>query len=224
VFYRPRAPVSSGFLFMDQKVHSRIVFFIDGFNLYHSLDASKKYHCYKWLDLKKLAKSFLRKTDDLKKIYYFTALATWKNESMNRHRKYIRALELGPIEVVYGKFKSRDKRCHKCKKVFSTYEEKQTDVNIAIQLFESAIKNEFDTALIISGDSDLIPSINAVKRNFPNKKVGIIIPIDRNAEELKNTAHFHMKMKTRHLESSRFPDEIDIGNGAKLKCPPKWKS
>ena len=45
---------------------------------------------------------------------------------------------------------------------------------------------KFDKAFIISGDSDLIPSIRAVKESFPGKEIGVIVPIGRSAIDLKN--------------------------------------
>ena len=42
----------------------------------------------------------------------------------------------------YGDFKRKDKRCPNCKKQYSTFEEKQTDLNIALQLFQLAVKDD----------------------------------------------------------------------------------
>ena len=201
---------------------NRITFLIDGFNLFHALDNNHLYHKYKWLDLTKLSKCFGTKKDKIENIYYFTALATWSQSKMKKHKKYIKALELNNINVIYGEFRKKDKFCPLCKRTYKTFEEKQTDVNIAIQLFELAIKDEYDTAIIISGDSDLIPSIQAVKTTFPNKNIGIVIPIGRRAELLKQICDFHIKMKEKHLRSSLFEKEIDIGNNKKLICPPDW--
>ena len=39
-----------------------------------------------------------------------------------------------------------------------------------------AHKNEFDKAIIISADSDLIPPIKLIQSEFANKKVHILIP------------------------------------------------
>jgi len=83
-------------------------------------------------------------------------------------------------------------------------------------------RDEFDTALIISGDSDLVPVVEAVKTLFPAKRVGVIIPINGKAASLKYACEFHMKMKEKHLKASVFPDEIDLGGGIKLLRPPSW--
>lgn len=88
---------------------NRIVFFIDGFNLFHSLDSNPLYHKYKWLDLSNLAKKFITRNDTIKDIYYFTALTTWNLEKIKRHQLYIKALELNNIKIIYGKFRKKPK-------------------------------------------------------------------------------------------------------------------
>jgi len=202
---------------------NRVIFFIDGFNLYHALNDSPKLRKYKWLDLSKLANCYVTKKETIDKIYWFTALATWSPAKMSRHKIYIKALEINNLNIVYGEFRKKDKICRLCNRQYQTYEEKQTDVNIAIHLFQLAIQDKFDKAIIISGDSDLIPAIKAVRNTFPSKSIGIVIPIGRRAESLKQNSDFHMKMKEKHLKSSLFNEVIDLGNNKKLICPPYWK-
>ena len=199
-----------------------VIFFVDGFNLYHSLDSNPNLHKYKWLNITKLTKLFLKKNEHISDIYYFTALATWAPNKVKRHKIYIKALELNNVKIVYGEFRRRTKKCPICKKQYVTYEEKQTDVNIAIHLFRLAIQDKYDKAFILSGDSDLIPSIKSVQNTFPQKSLGVIIPIGRRAELLKQTCDFHMKLKEKHLQSSLFEKTIDLGNNKKLVCPPNW--
>ncbi|MBM4176198.1 MAG: NYN domain-containing protein [Ignavibacteria bacterium] len=61
---------------------NRVIFLIDGFNLYHSIvEASKDLNgaSTKWLNLNSLCNSFLHIVGgkaQLQKIYYFSALAT----------------------------------------------------------------------------------------------------------------------------------------------------
>lgn len=200
----------------------RVIFFIDGFNLYHAINFNQNFHKYKWLNLSKLASLYITKRENIESVYYFTALATWSQSKVKKHKTFIRALELNNINIIYGEFKRRDKFCNLCKRTYQTFEEKQTDVNIAIQLFKLSIEDKYDKAIIISGDSDLIPSISAVRNTFPHKKIGVVIPIGRRAEALKQTCDFHMKMKEKHLKSSLFEKEISLGNNKKLICPPEW--
>jgi len=202
----------------------QIIFFIDGFNVYHALEENPQYHRYKWLDFSKLAKCFITKKDIIADILYFTAYADWDPAKKARHKVLIEALRMKKVNIVFGKFKYRDKKCRLCGGTYQIPEEKQTDVNIAIKLFQAALKDDFDRAIIISGDGDLIPAIKAVKESFPHKEIGLVIPIGRQAEELKNACDFHMKMKEKHLLDSQFPDEIIIDPVKKisLKRPPSW--
>lgn len=202
----------------------RIIFLIDGFNVYHALDDESKYHKYKWLDYSSLAKCFVSPKDQIVVIFYFTAYTEWNPSEKARHQVFIRALRQKGVKIVFGKFRNKDHMCRICRKEYSTFEEKQTDVNIAITLFQAAINNDFDTAIIISGDSDLIPAIEGIKKIFPAKEIGLVIPIGRRANELKDVYDFHMKMKEKHLRSSQFPDSIVIDpvKNVVLNRPPTW--
>ncbi len=183
---------------------NRIAFFVDGFNLYHSLDSSYQYHRYKWLNLDKLARCFITSHDKVEKVFYFTTYATWDRVKLVKHQTYAKALQSVGVEAVFGAFRYVDKICRICHKQYKTFEEKQTDVNIAIKLFQTAVQDLWDAAIIVSGDSDLIPAIQAVKNTFPAKRIGLAIPIGRRAEELNQVVEFHMKVKVRHLATSQF--------------------
>src|SRR5438132_1639564 len=100
---------------------SKIVAFVDGFNLYHALDYfeagpdHQRYHKYKWLNLRKLASLFVFGKDALENVLYFTTLASWDAGKTARHKLYIRALENEGVQVVYGEFKRKKKHCQLCK-------------------------------------------------------------------------------------------------------------
>ena len=203
---------------------NRVSFFIDGFNVFHSLDSEKFYHKYKWLDLSSLAKCFVSSKDTVVDIYYFTSYAEWEPAKKARHQLLIRALTMKGVKIVFGKFKLRDKKCRLCHKTYQTFEEKQTDVNISIKLFQCAHNDTFDTAILMTGDSDIVPAIIAVKETFPAKRIGLVIPIGRSAEEIKKACDFHMKMKEKHLRSSQFPNSIviDAAKNITLERPTNW--
>jgi uncharacterized LabA/DUF88 family protein len=203
---------------------NRVSFFIDGFNVFHSLDSEKIYHKYKWLDLSSLAKCFVSSKDTVVDIYYFTSYAEWEPAKKARHQLLIRALTMKGVKIVFGKFKLRDKKCRLCHKTYQTFEEKQTDVNISIKLFQCAHNDTFDTAILMTGDSDIVPAIIAVKETFPAKRIGLVIPIGRSAEEIKKACDFHMKMKEKHLRTSQFPNfiVIDAAKNITLDRPANW--
>jgi uncharacterized LabA/DUF88 family protein len=208
---------------------ARIVFFVDGFNLFHALDFLKtgpehyKYQKYKWLNLRKLASLFVGRLDSLQEVILFTALATWDVGKVARHKLYIRANESAGVSVIYGEFKRKEKRCSLCHGRYPTFEEKQTDVNIALSLLQYAITDRYDRAVIVSGDTDLIPAIKAVRSTFPAKQIGVILPIGRSSEDLLKHADFRHKMREYHLASSRFPDQIRLSDNSVIDCPVSWK-
>ena len=50
-----------------------------------------------------------------------------------------------------------------------TYREKGTDVKIAVDLIIGAVDNLYDSAILVSSDTDLIPAIRYVK--YKDKKI-----------------------------------------------------
>jgi uncharacterized LabA/DUF88 family protein len=169
-----------------------------------------------------LAHHFINRFEKIEDVYYFTALTSWNQKKVKRHKIYIKALNSAGVKMVYGQFKKKTKRCKICHKVYETFEEKQTDVNIAIYLFKLAIEDRYDKAFIISGDSDLIPSIMAIKESFAQKEIGVIIPIRGRAFELKSACDFHIQMKEKHLKMNQFPDEIKLPDDSCIIRPPSW--
>jgi len=207
---------------------AKIVVFIDGFNLYHALDHFEagpdhdRFHKYKWLNLRKLASLFVFGKDTLEEVLYFTTLVTWDTGKMARHRLYIRALESVGVRVVYGEFKRKQKHCRLCGGDYWSFEEKQTDVNIALFLFQLAVLDRYDKAIVISGDTDLLPAVTAVRTVFPAKQIGLVIPIGRRSEDFKQQTDFHHRMREHHLAKSLFPDPVTLSNGTSLHKPPSW--
>jgi uncharacterized LabA/DUF88 family protein len=199
----------------------RAMFFVDGFNLYHAIAAKAQFRKYKWLNLRQLCSSILSSQEQLIKIFFFTAYYPGDAGRRQRHQTYIRALELHDVEIVIGEFKRKDKYCQHCKKTFTGYEEKQTDVNIAIELFRQAVQDTYDTAFILSGDSDLVPALRAVKKTFPNKTLKLVLPPERQSESMKQEVAWFMRMKERHLAKNQFPAAIEK-NSVRIEKPKEW--
>jgi len=106
--------------------------------------------------------------------------------------------------------------------LYPTYEEKETDVNIAGKLFQTTVMNEWDRAFIVSGDSDLVPAVKTVKATFPTKEIGVIFPIGRSSENLKKNCDFKRKMTEEQLASCQFPEIINLSDGRQLIKSPTW--
>ena len=105
---------------------------------------------------------------------------------------------------------------------YDTFEEKRTDVAIAVRLVALAYQKAYDRILLVTGDSDLIPSIEEAKRVHPAGEIVNVVPIERRAEALKNVCDLQMHMKVRHLAASRLPDTVVLKSGVLVHCPPEW--
>ncbi len=143
----------------------RVNAYIDGYNLYHAevaLDDNR----LKWLNLRALCQHFCDEGDKLDKVYYFTAYAEHiKGGGDKRHKIYIDDfLKDFGIEAIFGHFNTFE----------GETKEKQTDINIVLQLFEDAIYDKYDRAILLSADTDFIPAIEKV-HNL-GKEVLLLLP------------------------------------------------
>lgn len=98
-----------------------------------------------------------------------------------------------------------------------------TDVNIATQLMVDAFKDEFDVAFLISGDSDLVPPVKALRSIFPQKEIWVVFPPKRDGYELKNCASGSFVLGRKKLESSQLPNVVTSKYGVDLKRPGVWQ-
>ncbi len=203
---------------------NRTLFLIDGFNVYHAIK-TPRLGKYRWLNYWKLARRFLKPNDQLDGVLYFTAYPPWNINKRNRHERLISANQFYGVQVVLGKFRRVTRKCRvrKCRRNYKTYEEKRTDVNIAVQLLKNAHQNNYDKAVLISGDSDIIPAVEAVKQAFPNKQISLVIPINGQARELKQAIGSSMQMKEHHLKTSQLPEKVTLQNGIVLQRPREWR-
>lgn len=169
--------------------------YIDGFNLYHGLhEASGRRHL--WLDLVALAHS-LRPQSSLTKVMYFTAPVLNDAGALSRQNHYLAALAAhnpGIVEIVQGRYQSKSAHCHQCGNSWRVYEEKETDVNIAINLVADAANKLTDAALVISADSDLAPGVRLARQLNPKLFVAAAFPPRWVSNELKALmpASFHV--------------------------------
>lgn len=204
----------------------RVIFFIDGFNLYHAVKSLQANHL-KWLDLKTLCKNFAPSPQfTIENIYYFSANATWLPDAFRRHKVYLQALKSTGVIPVLENFKEKDRDCKQCGSLWKAHEEKETDVNIALHILDQAYQNKFDRAVIISADSDLLPAIKLAKERFPEKQFRILTPVNRkhswdlvNAVGGKKNANH---VKRIHIERSLFPEKIILPSGKEIIRPKEY--
>ena len=75
---------------VKQGENQRVIVYIDGYNLYHGLEAAFGNE-YKWLNLQTFSESFLRPGMDLVSVKYFTAITKSGVEARQRQEIYLKA-------------------------------------------------------------------------------------------------------------------------------------
>lgn len=205
---------------------TRIIAYIDGFNLYFGLK-SKGWKKYYWLNLMGLVRSLLKPGQTLVEAHYFTArirLSGNNHGDMQRQADYLDALSTLPgLTIHYGHYLQKSQQCRQCGAAWTSYEEKMTDVNIAVQLLADAFDDRFDTALILSGDSDLTTPVHRVRGRFPQKRVVIAFPPDRYSDQLKRAANGYFTIGEDKLRQNQLPDPVVAAGGFAIHHPARWR-
>lgn len=196
--------------------------YVDGFNLYFGMVEAGFTNC-KWLDIQLLAKNIKNPAHSVNEVKYFTSRISNSIDRQKRQDIYIEALRTTPISITFGQFRNQPMQCRNCASIWYDSKEKMTDVNIATSMMVDAFKNNFDVAFLISGDSDLVPPIKAIREIFPEKEIWVVLPPSRESNALKKIANGSFVLGRKKLENSQLPEEILSNYGVMLKRPPSWK-
>ncbi len=204
---------------------TRSIIYVDGFNFYYGVIKDTS---HKWLNIEEYFRR-LRQDDDIRHIYYFTALVTGLSQA--NQETYLRALDTLPlVTITLGNYKKKQIKClvpacsYGGDRVFTTVEEKRTDVHIALQMLDDAHYNRCERLILVSGDSDLVPAVNRVRKL--GKEVLVYIPartdIRAFAVELRTAADRAKTLPLPLLKLSHFPDQVPNGSGGTITKPIGW--
>lgn len=130
--------------------------------------------------------------------------------------------------MVRGKYISKEIKCPRCKYTIIRPEEKKTDVNISIRMLADCVKDATDIVVLVSGDSDLLPPVEFIQHNYPEKQVRAFFPPSIFSRDISGNIKAH-KGKVTLLEKnynkfvvSQMPDNVTDGEKTYTK-PDKWK-
>ena len=201
----------------------RVIVYIDGFNLYHGLVESGL-RKYLWLDLSKLASDILESDQVLTGVKYFTARTTLPNPAkQHRQNTYIDAINTTTgIEVIEGRYQDENNICPGCGLNYAVPREKMTDINISVEMLIDAFGDHFDVAKLISADSDLVPVVRMITKNFLQKRMVVAFPPSRYSNALANVASSKFYINRAVLSRSQFPDKVTQQDGFIWERPAKW--
>jgi len=159
--------------------NDRIMVFIDGSNMYHSL---KAHFGRTDIDIGKFCQKLLDKRR-LIRIYYYNAKVGQKQEA-ERHRQQqaffnsvsaIPYCELRLGRLVYQNWPS------------SPPYEKGIDILLTTDLLTHSFKNNYDVGILVAQDSDYVGAIQAVKDNGKNVEIALFGK-ERSSRPLRDVA------------------------------------
>jgi uncharacterized LabA/DUF88 family protein len=206
---------------------AKAAFYIDGFNLYHSINDLNAPHL-KWINLWKLASVLIpRRSETLEKVLFCTAIYPDASKRA-RHLKFLQAQEHFSVEILYGHFVVETISCRSCENNWRKPTEKQTDINIAVSIIDDAYRGVFDHAYLVTNDTDQAALAKLLKTRFPDKRLTIVCPPRRaHAKHLLTYADGKVSLGSHHLEPAVMEGMIRTPRGLIVRPreydpPPGW--
>jgi len=215
----------------------RVNFYVDGFNFYYGLKNQKKqdadWQRFYWLNYVDFFQCFIGEEQQLQKVIYFASPPPHDVQGQRKQTALFTAnsfLNPSSFEIVMGQFYRKKVTCKVCKSKYSVYEEKRTDVNIAMRLITDCFHDKVDTLVLVSADSDLVPPLQFINTHFPEKRIRIYFPPGNYSVALENVIKNNKKDVIR-LERSKvkfnqsvMPDDVTSADGITVSIPPEWKA
>lgn len=213
---------------------SNAICYIDGFNLYYGLKTAKLRRYY-WLNPVALAQALIPPEHHLAITKYFTAPvrggsqgdspARSKSRSASRRRqgRYFDALAtLAHLQRFDGHYLTKPFHCPHCRATTHLDEEKMTDVQIATEMLVDAFQGSFDTAILISADSDLVPPVRQIRTLFPERRIEVVFPPKRQSYELAQAANLVKPIWRTTLARCQLPNPVVCCDGRTIDRPASW--
>lgn len=144
----------------SKNTKNRIIIFIDGSNFYHSLKDTFGFHENE-VDFKKMINILLNGRLLIGVYYYNAPLDRGYNEEIyHKQQKFFSELRKIPgFNVILCTLKKRKDPRGKIE-----YKMKGDDINLAIDMVSFAYENNYDTAIIVSGDGDFVPAVKKCQK------------------------------------------------------------
>ena len=188
--------------------------FIDGSNLYHVLLKNCGRSDLKFLDF---ANKLTGPKRNLEKIYYYNVRQELQGKIKipEEQQKFLTSLRKIPkLEIKLGIWKEQN----------GSIAEKGVDVMLATDLVLHAVKNNFDTAIIVSGDGDFFPAMETAKKEGKRIEVAAFesniskeaTEYSNNVIKLRKSFFNHLWMPKRNYKKLNFKTKNESNNNSKV--------
>jgi NYN domain len=192
----------------------RAAMYVDGFNLYYPIHEMGPDWCYlKWASLWKLADLIAAPHNAaVKKVVLCTAVPGHYPDKRDRHNTFNNAQRANGVTVILGH------HMHDGEK----WNEKQTDINVALALMTDAFDDLYDMAILISADSDQGSTARFFSERFPDKKLLAVAPPDRKVPDKVKPYAFQSFSMNRNLMDLAVMRETVQGKSGLIVRPPSY--
>lgn len=203
----------------------KVIVYVDGFNFYYGLKGDPKWKRYYWLDIVKFFEKFMKPDQELIKVKYFSARPDNQEKNARQYAFFQANMENSRFQLILGKYLKKKITCFNCGNIINTYEEKESDVRIATQIVSDSYEKNCDIAIVVSADSDMIPSVELAKQ--AGQKVFIYFPSNHYSSNLAALANGHPIQLSKYesrFRQSLLPDVVHLKEkNYDLSIPEKWK-
>lgn len=222
---RPALPKEGLFFMKENYPLQRVIVYVDGFNFYYGIKESYPWKKYYWIDLVALFQQFMLPHQELVAVKYFSARPLGDPSKGLRQNALFQANQRNPkFKLILGKYLRKQIECFNCHYRINTYEEKQSDVNLATQIVADAFLDNYDIAIVVSADSDMIPAIEIAQE--AGKAVFIYFPPNHRSSNLRTISRgkpIYLERYESRFKKALLPDEVELPSGFKVKIPEEWK-
>jgi uncharacterized LabA/DUF88 family protein len=200
----------------------RLIVYIDGFNLYNGLDEIGWRH-YLWLDIGAFGRALADEGEEVVAVKYFTARVGRPEGSVRRQGTFLDAIQARDPEltIVPGNCIYNEESCHGCGRTWLRREEKKTDVSIAMHMMCDAYEGNFDTAVLVSGDTDLVPVVEWIQNRRNHQRVVNAAPPKRISGDLRRAADRQFKIPEATFRDYQMPTLVPT-SAVTLCQPAEW--
>lgn len=207
----------------------RVAIFVDGNNLFHRVYDAGWYDVL-WTDLRALGQLIAERTTgrcETSYVKHFTARPRDIEGAKLRPEFWVSATTANRIhsnvENILGRFVRRGGG--------RQFEEKETDANLAAHLCLDAAQGRFDTAVIITADTDFVGALRYLSEQVPSINIVLGIPPVpygiRISKKLVDCADANLQITWDMLRRSTLPDVVvDPVTGKEYRKPTdeRWEA
>ena len=163
---------------------------------------------------------------ELVEVHYYSARPLNDQQAYDNQDDFFCANQQNPkFKLHLGRYKKKKFKCQNCGFKNDTYEEKESDVRVATGMLVDVFSKRCDITVVVSADSDMIPSVEISKNFAPEHPVYAFIPPTQESYALVSKCDKTIwleRYKARFIQSM-LPEEVTLESGHTVRRPDNWK-